>query len=272
MTPSRPLSKKMKITLAGSTLAVLALAVYWWGFYNPKISTENAFVETDLSPVSSRMMGYIREVMVKENDAVKKGQQLLKLDDVDTKLELGFKQAKLKKATADIDRARRLQKQHAISDADLEMAEATLAGITAEVEGGLLKLKFTDVVSPVDGIVAKKSVQPGQFVQPGQSLFVIVPSNNSWIKANFKESQIRMIKPGQRAEIHVDAYPKEVWLGQVEYIYPSSVASLSLLPPENATGNFTKVVQRFPVKISFEQKPEFPLRPGMSAEPTIFLK
>lgn len=266
------ISKSMLITLIVTGLMSFSL-IFYWGYYNAhNISTENAYVETQLSPVSARMMGYVGEVYLRENEMVKKGQILLKLDDVDTKLELGFKQAKLKKAKADAERAKRLQKEHAVSDSDIEMAEATLAGITAEVEGSLLKLKFTEVVAPVDGIVAKRSAEPGQFVQPGQSLFVIVPLENMWIKANFKENQIRHIVTGQEVEIHVDAYPSEKWKGKIDYIYPSSVASLSLVPPENSTGNFTKVVQRFPVRISFEQKENLPLRPGMSVEPTVLVK
>ncbi len=214
------------------------------------------------------MMGYVREVLVHENETVQKGQKLLKLDDADSKLELMFKQAKLKKTKADADRAARLKKQNAVSESDIEMAQAALVGVNAD-QGGLLKLKFTEVLSPVDGIVAKASTEPGQFVQPGQSLFVVVPLNQAWIKASFKESQIRHISTGQPLEIHVDAYPGETWKGKVEFIYPSSVASLSLIPPENTTGNFTKVVQRFPVKISFEQCPDLLLRPGMSVDVTI---
>ncbi len=247
--------------------------IYYWFYYSSKyISTENAYVETELSPVNSRLMGYVREVYVEENDKVTKGQELLKLDDVDTKLELTFKQAKFKKAYADEARAVRLQKEHALSDSDFELAQATLAGIKAEVDGSLLKLQFTSVLSATNGIVAKRSAQPGQFVQPGQSLFVIVPTDKAWIRANFKENQIRKIKPGQSVEIQVDAFPDEKWTGEVEFVYPSSVASLSLIPPENSTGNFTKVVQRFPVKISFEQKKEHPLLPGMSVETTIVIK
>lgn len=95
---------------------------------------------------------------------------------------------------------------------------------------------------------------------------MIVPNGNIWIKAAFKETQIRHIKPQQKVEIKVDAYPGETWDGEVEFLYPSSVASMSLLPPENATGNFTKVVQRFPIHVSFKQKENMPLLPGMSVE------
>ncbi len=256
----------MKVTIVGSFSIALGLSIYWFIWNQRYISTENAYVETDLSPVNSRMMGFIKEISVTENAAVLKGEPLLKFDDVDSKLELSFKQAKLAKAKADAKRADTLHQQHALSDSDYEMAQATLAGINAEVEGGLLKLKFTEIISPIDGIIAKRSAQVGQFVQPGQSLFVVVPTDHAWIKANFKETQIRLIKPHQKVEIKVDSYPNETWEGEIEHVYPSSVASLSLLPPENATGNFTKVVQRFPVRITFKQKEGMPLMPGMSVE------
>ena len=266
------ISKPILLTLTVSVVLCSGLLYYWYYYSSRYISTENAYVETTMYPVSSRLMGYVREIYVHENDMVKKGQILLKLDDVDTKLELTFKQAKLKKTKSDSERALRLKKQNAVSEADIEMSEAALVGSNADVEGSLLKLKFTEVVSPVDGIVAKASTEPGQFVQPGQSLFVIVPLEQAWIKASFKESKIRHIVKGQPVEISVDAYPGEIWKGQVEFVYPSSVASLSLMPPENTTGNFTKVVQRFPVKISFEQRKDLLLRPGMSVVVTITAK
>ena len=255
-----------------SLVCVASLLIYWYIWSSRFVSTDSAYVETDLSPVNSRIMGYVREVLVSENEEVKKGQSLLKLDDSDVKIEAGFKEAKFKKASADAKRAEILGKQHAVSDSDLELAQATLTGMKADMDGSYLKMKFTDVTSPIDGIVAKKSAQTGQFVQPGQTLFVIVPTDHSWIKANFKESQIRLIHAGQEVEIHVDAFPGETWIGKVDAIFPSSVASLSLLPPENSTGNFTKVVQRFPVKISFQQKTDKKLLPGMSVEPVVLVK
>jgi len=265
------LSRESLVALVASTVAV-ALGLYWYVWSSRFVTTDNAYVETDLSPVTSRMMGYVREVFVTESSEVKKGDHLLKLDDVDVRLELGFKQAKLKKAETDTSRAEKLASQRAVSAADLELAQATLAGIRADLEGSQLKLQFTDVVSPIDGVVAKRSAQPGQFVQPGQTLFVVVPKDRMWIIANYKENQIRLIKAGQKVEMHVDAYPGEVWTGKVDYVFPSSVASLSLMKPENSTGNFTKVVQRFPVRIVVEAKPDFPLSIGMSVEPTVIVK
>ncbi len=265
-------SPKAWILFGLSGVLVVGILLYWYIWNSKFVSTDSAYVETDLSPVNSRIMGYVREVMVSENQEVKRGQSLLKLDDSDVKIEAGFKEAKFKKASADAKRAQILGKEHAVSDSDLEMAEATLTGVKADLDGSHLKMKFTEVISPIDGIVAKRSAQTGQFVQPGQTLFVIVPSENAWIKANFKESQVRLLKVGQEVVIHVDAYPGETWKGKIDAIFPSSVASLSLLPPENSTGNFTKVVQRFAVKISFEQKKDLRLLPGMSVEPVVLVK
>lgn len=260
-----------KLTVVVSVTCAVVLAVYWYWLASKRITTENAYIETDILPVNSRMMGHVREVFVEENQIVKKGDRLLKLDDSDTKLEMSFKDAKLKKAEADFSRATTMWRHKAISDADYELAQATVIGHRADLEGSKLKLSFTEVSAPIDGIVAKRSAQPGAFVQPGQSLFVVVPSDKVWVRANYKESQVRFLKPGQKVEIEVDAYPDQVWHGKIEYIYPSTVASLSLLPPENTTGNFTKVVQRFSVKISVQQDEKRLLRPGMSVYPKVFV-
>jgi membrane fusion protein, multidrug efflux system len=259
-----------RATVATSVFLALVVLVYWYWIASKRITTENAYIDAEILPVNSRMMGYVKEVYVKENQQVKKGQLLLKLDDSDTKIELSFKTAKLKKAEADFKRAAVMWKNKGISDSDYELAEATVIGHRADYEGSKLKLSFTEIVAPIDGIIAKRSAQPGEFVQPGQSLFVVVPLDELWIRANFKESQIRFLKIGQRVEVEVDAYPDHAWHGKVESIYPSTVASLSLLPPENTTGNFTKVVQRFAVKISLEQDKEKMLRPGMSVVPKVF--
>jgi membrane fusion protein (multidrug efflux system) len=263
------IGNKTRTALLSSMLICAGLYGYWFWFSTLIIATDDAYIETDFRPVNSRMMGFVKDVFVEENTSVKKGQKLLKLDDVDSLIELNFKRAKLKKAQSDFSRAERLREERAISASDFEMAQAAMTGVTAEVEGGELKLKFTEVTAPYDGIIAKQSAQPGQFVQPGQSLFVIVPNDHSWIKANFKESEVRLIHPGQKVEFTADAYPDENWVGKVESVYPSSVASTSLIPPENATGNFTHYVPRFAVRISFVQKPNSYLRAGMTVNPTI---
>jgi membrane fusion protein (multidrug efflux system) len=129
------------------------------------------------------------------------------------------------------------------------------------------------VVAPVDGVVTHKQVEPGQIVQQGQGLMVIVPLQDVWVTANFKETQLRSMKPGQKAEVKVDTYGK-TFSGHVDSIAGATGAVLSLLPPENATGNYVKVVQRVPVKIVLDPIPpdKAILRPGMNVVATAITK
>jgi membrane fusion protein (multidrug efflux system) len=152
-------------------------------------------------------------------------------------------------------------------------AEAQVAQARAAVERARLDLEHTSVKAPVSGVVSKKTVEPGQVVQPGQPLMAIVPLDDIWVTANFKENELRDIRPGQPVTIKVDAYGRD-YKGKVDSIAAATGARFSLLPPENATGNFVKVVQRIPVKITFErgQDPDHLLRPGMSVVPTVRIK
>ena len=153
------------------------------------------------------------------------------------------------------------------AQARVEQAKATLA--QAE-----LNLAYTVVKAPVKGIVSKKSVNPGQVIQPGQPVMAIVQSDEVWITATFKETQLERMRPGQKVTVEVDAIGGKDFSGHVDSIAAATGARFSLLPPENATGNFVKVVQRVPVKIVLEpgQDPERLLRPGMSVTPTVYTK
>jgi membrane fusion protein (multidrug efflux system) len=145
----------------------------------------------------------------------------------------------------------------------------------AELQQAQLNLQYTTIVAPVAGIVGRRSVQPGQNVSAGQQLLTVVPldSSNIWVTANFKETQLKNMRPGQPAKITVDAYGR-TYDGRVLDIAGASGARYSLLPPENATGNYVKVVQRIPVKIVFEQgqDAEHLLRLGMSVEPNVRIR
>ena len=129
--------------------------------------------------------------------------------------------------------------------ADAQGKAAKVQQMQAAVEAASLNLSYTQIVAPVDGVVTHKQVEPGQIVQQGQGLMVVVPLQDVWVTANFKETQLRNMKPGQKAEIHVDTYGK-TFEGHVDSIAGATGAVLSLLPPENATGNYVKVVQRIP--------------------------
>jgi membrane fusion protein (multidrug efflux system) len=137
-----------------------------------------------------------------------------------------------------------------------------------------LKKSYTKIYAPADGYITKKSVEVGNQIQPGQPLMAIVASSEIWVVANYKETQIEKIKPGQKVKIKVDSYPGIVFEGKVDSIMAGTGASFSLFPPENATGNWVKVVQRIPVKIVLEETPEKKalLRIGMSCVPTVLVK
>lgn len=247
------------------------LAYDWFIYSHNHMETNNAYIEGDIYQVHSRMMGYVRELKVEEGAKVNEKDILLVLDDTDINVEKRVKEARLKKTQADFNRAKILMKAHLISISDYELLEATLAAASADVEGSDLKQKYTHIITPADGMIAKIFVRPGQFIQPGQNLFTVVSNKRFWIKANYKETQVEKIKIGQKVDVDVDAYPGVKFTGQVVGVYPSSGSTLSLLPPENATGNFTKVVQRVPIKISLDQVEGYEFRPGMSVITSILL-
>jgi len=154
---------------------------------------------------------------------------------------------------------------------------ATTTGVDqrqADVDFAKLQLSYTTLKAPVSGIVSKKNIQKGQLVQPGQSLFAIVNDNSLYITANFKETQLEHLQAGLPVEVHVDAFPDAQVAGEIYNFSPATGAKFSLLPPDNASGNFVKVVQRVPVKIKIKTSPELmqKLRPGMSVEVSVRTK
>jgi membrane fusion protein (multidrug efflux system) len=152
------------------------------------------------------------------------------------------------------------------ADARVQQAEAAL-------QEARLRLEYTTIVAPVAGWVTNKTVQIGQVVQPGQGLLALVPLEDIWVTAYYKETQLKRMRPGQPANIHVDAYGR-TYRGRVESIAAATGERFSLLPPENASGNFVKVVQRVPVKIAIDkgQDPDNKLRIGLSVTPTVLIR
>jgi membrane fusion protein, multidrug efflux system len=179
--------------------------------------------------------------------------------------------ARLAQAEANLTASQTGPEQVASTRARAESADAAVKQKEAALEQAELNLQYTKIIAPVNGVVMK-SVEVGMNVQPGQQLFTIVPLDDVWVTANYKETQLRYMRPGQKAEIRVDANGRK-YLGHVDSIAGSSGARLSLLPPENATGNYVKVVQRVPVKIVFEpgQNSDHYLRLGMSVEPKVWV-
>jgi len=182
-------------------------------------------------------------------------------------------ESKVLQAQAQLRSAGTVPEQISVTRGRAGSAAASVQQKAAALEQARLNLEYTTVRAPVSGIVSKKSVQPGQVIQPGQPLVALVPMQNMWVVANFKETQLKNMRPGQSAKIHVDAYGRD-YNGHVDSFGGATAARFSLLPPENATGNYVKVVQRVPVKIVFEkdQDPEHMLRPGMSVTPTVITK
>jgi len=178
---------------------------------------------------------------------------------------------KVNQAKAQLETSVANRKQVPIRSADAGTASAAVQAARANLEAAELQLSYTTIVAPIDGVVTRKSVEVGQVVSPGQGLMALIPLTDTWVTANFKETQLKDVRAGQRAEIHVDMYGKSV-SGRVDSIAGATGSKMSLLPPENATGNFVKVVQRIPVKILVDRQDALVLRPGMNVDVTIFTK
>jgi len=176
-------------------------------------------------------------------------------------------------AHAELQTAQTAPSQIAVTKARATAAEAHAQQARANVAQAELNLQYTTVKAPVRGVVSKKGINIGQVVQAGQPLLAIVQLDNVWVTANYKETQLKNMRPGQRAVVDVDALGGREFRGKVDSIAGATGARFSLLPPENATGNFVKVVQRVPVKIVLDQgqDPEHLLRPGMSVTATVYV-
>jgi membrane fusion protein, multidrug efflux system len=333
---------KRKILLLLVLAAALAGGGYWgWGWWQHGRfleSTDNAYVEANLTVIAPKVAGYVVEVTVAENQGVKPGDILAVIDDADFRIKLAQAEAKLASARAgvasadtrlnlnvnlvaeaqavvasaeadvarmqvDVGRYKSLSEQniasvqryetaqadHRKAIAARDRARAALASQVGQVQlltaqrreaealvmeaQALLaaaKLDLDNAVlrAPVDGIVGNRSVQAGQYVRPGAQLMVLVPTGSTYVVANFKETQLARMRPGQPVEIAVDAFRKARLKGVIESFAPASGAKFSLLPPENATGNFTKIVQRVPVRIRLADDDPITRRlvPGLSVE------
>src|ERR1700736_3597672 len=334
-----------KLLMAGAAVAVLAGAA-WYGFDywtvgRYLVSTDDAFVKADNTTVAPKVSGYLHEVLVGDNEHVRAGQVLARIDQRDFNValdqaradvaaahaatlskqaQLGVQQAVIDaaRATVDVDKAavtfaaqenkrytdlastgfgsvqsaQQAQARHAGAEAaiardtanlasavkqvdllkaEIVQANAALARAQAVQSQAQLNLDYTSIVAPIDGIVGNRTLRTGQFVQAGTQLMSLVPATGAYVVANFKETQLTAVRKGQPVDIAVDMFPGQMVHGHVDSLAPASGQEFALLPPDNATGNFTKVVQRIPVKIALEgdNNPLVALRPGMSVIPTI---
>ena len=264
-TPTAPAEegKKKPILPIIGVVAVLIAAYFIVKNYRFE-GTDDAYIQAHALMLAPRIGGTVEKVMVKENDKVKAGQLLAQLDDQDYSTaysqvvaDQASVQADLEQAAQDLQRITKLYQEEAVPKQQLDAAVARYHNLAsrlkadqARADQAKINLTYTLITAPEDGTIAKKSVEPGMVVPPGQALFGFVSSQERWVDANFKETQISRIKPGQQVSVEVDAVSGKHFEGVVDSIGSATGSTFTLLPPDNSTGNFTKVVQRVPVKIN----------------------
>ena len=280
MTAPKALNKK-NIIIAGLCLVVILASVFAYDYFM-YVSTDNAQIEGHFVMLSPKVGGYITKVNVTEGMKVKKGDVLVEIDprDYDNLLkqisgELTSIDAKKRDSERTYRRISDLKAQGAVSQAQYDTASATYAetkakweAVQAQVNQAQLNLDNTKITAPSDGFIAKKSVEVGQLAGLGIPLIGFVDANERWVTANFKETDLPHLKKGANVKVDVDAIDGRHFHGKVEAISAATGATFTLLPPDNATGNFTKVVQRVPVKVVLDGlSPEDAehLRIGLSA-------
>jgi membrane fusion protein (multidrug efflux system) len=346
-TPKKSRSMVKRGILAAVLLAGVAFGAdyghHYWTVGRFIESTDDAYVKADYTTVAPKVSGYIKDVLVNDNDTVKAGQVLARIDDRDYQSALAQARADVKAAEAAItnidaqihlqasvigqakaaidasrasltfaqsdaerfaklinngagtqSRAEQSQSEKDQAVAAVERDEAGLVAAESKVpvlqtqrdqavaqrdraaaaaHQAELNLSYTDIVAAVDGTVGARSIRIGQFVTSGTQLMAVVPLHSVYVVANFKETQLTNVRAGQKVEIKVDSFPDAAIKGHVDSISPASGLEFSLLPPDNATGNFTKIVQRVPVKIVIDDGAvSGMLRSGMSVEPEIDTK
>ena len=280
--------KKAFMIVGGIVLIGLVAAFFYSQYRKTHIFTDDAFVEGDIFTIAARVDGAVKAVHVSSNQAVKKGELLVELDPADYRSKAAAARANLELQRANLRYAERERKRaealftkevnsaerrdkavsaHEIAEAQVKLAEEQLR--QAE-----LNLNYTTLTAPADGYVTKKNVQTGNQVKTGQPLMAVVSLEGLYVVANYKETQMKNIQPGQAVKLKVDSYPGRTFTGKVDSIMAGTGVSFSLFPPENATGNYVKIVQRIPVKIVHDQGADrdHVLRIGMSVEPTVIAK
>ncbi|MCK1390018.1 HlyD family secretion protein [Bradyrhizobium sp. 1] len=333
----------LALALLLGTTAIVYYGYDYWTNGRYLETTDDAYVKADSTIIAPKVSGYIAKVLVGDNEKVRAGQLLARIDDRDFKAaldqakadvaageasvrnidaQLELQQPVIEQSTADVtaadanlkfaqeERARyddlmksgsgtiqRAQQTDAAlraSSAQLQHAKSGLVAAerkvdvlttqrgqaTAQLERARavaqqaeLNLSYTEITAPVDGTVGARSLRVGQFVQAGTQLMAVVPLDAVYVVANFKETQLTHVRPGQPVELHVDSFRNRTLRGHVDSLSPASGLEFALLPPDNATGNFTKIVQRVPVKIVLDDYSLTGLlRPGMSAVPTVDTK
>jgi membrane fusion protein (multidrug efflux system) len=255
------MDKKKKIITGAA--AVISLIVLYFGYqFFMYVETDNAQVDAHTVLIASKVPGYISAVNVSQGQKVKKGEILIQIDDRDFKSSLVAAQsevqsleARKKDSEKNYLRLRELVAKSVVSQQQFDASTANYHEIKAKYDSAVarvtqaeLNVEYSAIRAPSDGIIARSSAEVGQLAAPGTPLVGFVSSEGRWITANFKETDIKDVSIGKKVDISIDAVSKK-YTGEVESISAATGATFSLLPPDNATGNFTKVVQRVPVKI-----------------------
>lgn len=279
-------------------VAAVGIGIFFY-FFNKTdtVYTDDAYIAADRVDLSSEIIARLDTLLVNDGDTVKVNQLIAILSDSTVRAQkeeaitqkklaqqsLSVNRINLKQAQQNYDRAviqyknsvipeatfQNYQNAFELAKSQLQVAETNIKSIDAQINVLETQLSKTRVYSPILGIIAKRWSLPGDVLQPGQSIVTIYSLQNIWVLGNFEETNINNMKVGQTATITVDAYPNTVFKGKVIEIGGSTASEFSLIPPNNASGNFTKVTQRVPIKISIEPVDGKSLKAGLSAEVTV---
>jgi membrane fusion protein (multidrug efflux system) len=265
--------KNRTFQVVAGIVVVVALVLFMIHAFTHE-DTDDAYTTGHIHNVASRVAGTVLEVRVDDNQLVKKDDILVLLDPADYQVQVDQARADYKKAKADYDRLKPLQGDDAISQQDFDSAESTFKVAEAKLRDAENQLSYCTIRAPSNGRIGHKTVESGNRVTVGGALMAVV--EDVWVVANFKETQLGKIRRGQPVDIEIDILSGKKFRGYVDSLSPGSGATFALLPPDNATGNFTKIVQRVPVKIRFDADSirgyEELIVPGLSCTPTISLK
>jgi membrane fusion protein, multidrug efflux system len=261
------------LLIVAAVLAVLGATSYYVWFVAPYETTDDAFIQNHAVSISAKLSNIVQKLLIDDNQLVQKGQLLVQIDPRDYEVALLSAQAAYDTAKSNYDRNVALIGNSAVSKQDVDNTRAAYEEAEAQLDQAKLNLEYTHITAPVTGYITNRTVEAGAYVQAGQTLFSIVPKK-VWVVANYKETQLVHMRPGDPATVRVDAYPQFKFKGHIDSIQAGSGAQFSLFPPENATGNYVKVVQRVPVKILLDDStpPGVVLGPGMSVDPSVLVK
>ncbi len=305
-----PLFRKKRVLIPFFIILIAAAgAIYWYIGQLGYVSTDDAFIDGNKLAISSKMLGRITNLTVDEGDSVKQGQLLVQLDSTDIKAReqqakaalalakesINLAKVNLERAHDDYARAEKqyndkiipkehldhAQKAYEAARAELKIDQSKIGASQAQLHVIETELTNTKIYAPMNGVVAKRWVLKGEVVAPGQPIFTEYNLKDLWITADLEETKLSSIHLGDKAEISVDAYPDQKFEGEIFQLGSSTAAEFALIPPSNAAGNFTKITQRVPVKISIkhvkmEGQTDPPagikLLPGMSVEIKVKVK